>query len=715
MNNPDATENGGVNLKEPTPPNSPGKTMHSRRRASTTEKFKSMFRGSKRSKKGKQKKLDKASSDTELPTNPSPPNLEELYSKVNKKTKIKEKAFITMKNESPLEIAPPLPERDHLVRQKEYYSDPSNVFNSIDIIVESRNKTKRLKTRSERGSGRRSQQEDSFSSSGEEFQDTSSIRKSSKNSKNSKSSFTDVTEDRATPAILSLPPPPSRPPSDASGVRTPISQEHKLSSPRPIKKSSKKYSKHSPIVHDAHFDFKPIINGNSVLLPERQITILKLKTNSSSDYTEEEPASPPTRDGVSLSHPKKRLSVGSPPASTKDLDNSFLFPDKEVSAHSLPIKGSNMDPIYQSKADNSKQTTLKVVTKVVSEVGTSMQPYVNVPQLVKTEEVEYRMNLSPESLNSNSPEGRQGVLQDRASQTDSPTSILTDLSISREGDLPPRPRKPPSLMQQNCQFKQTKLKSSLKRKTDNNSISSTCSSTGFEDFDPNQSERPNLKVNFGGTTEILITPNSTAKNVPDNRYTYKTPNAAHKEGLHGYLDFTVPYGGYAQHIHFSSDPHIGKRIAPQPVYYPSSLHVPSMVPNPYDYEGQVTYLDEAFEHNQVHPVYSNSGYREPLAIQYDYNGGIPVYPAAHPFMSYSTDPNMRELRSGAYSGYSMQSYQQNSPMKVGYKPSRPAPAPPRNPPNSRYQALRNANQVPIAVNNNNNHNIKIATNQETSV
>ena len=707
--NPDFTLYNGEDSKDSSPTaNSPKHLKQRRRSSSAADKFKSIFKY-KKNKRGKDK-LDilKASSDTELPVNPSPPNLDALYSKINRNTKLRKAAHAIMVTRSPLDLgADYIPEQQFDDRPQACHSEPTNLINNVDVGL--RGKTKRLRTRSERGCGRRSHPE--VSSSDEEINDNTSPRKSS--IKENEDKYTEASEDKTSPMFL-FPPPPSHSPSDLSELQSPkiFKLPNKLSSPTPKKKTNK-YTKQSPIVHDAQFEFQTSID-NSVLLPEHEITILKLKTNSSSDSATEEVPSPPTREIATLVHPKKRLSVGSPPVSAKDLDVSFLFPEKDTLTNSLPIRSVMDTQIH------SQQTAPRVVTKVVSEVGKSKQPYVNLPQLIKSSErnglpVNGGKPKLIEKLNSFSSDNTQRAMFEKFAQTDSPPSLQLISNLTQGMDIdelvPPRPAKPPKQLPQRPQpFKKSTLKSNLKQPQLYNSVSSTASSNALskdsQEVESISSVRPKgLKVNFGGTTEIPVTPNTNSKKMVDNSYNYsygQPNNSNYHQGFNSFLEFSMPYGNFPpQHAHFASDPHFRQVMVPTPIYYPSSLHVPSMsmLPNAYDSLIHDSFQEDLISYPQVKPTYSTDRHDQYPAA-FGYNSSIPYYMSPPPFASYSTDPNIKELRSSAYSAYSGECYQSHSFKTNALKPSRPAPAPPRNPPNTKLRMLQESKRVAIIPNAN---------------
>ena len=633
--------------------------------------------------------IPKACSDTELPTNPSPPNLDELYSKINRNTKLRRAAHAIMTTRSPLDLEDCTPDHD---RPQMCYSEPTNMINSVDAGV--RGKTKRLRTRSDRGCGSRIQPE--VTSSDEEFNDNSSPRKQNEDNK--------ASESKISPMFL-FPPPPSRSPSELSELQSPkiFKLPNKLSSPI-LKNIKNKYTKESPIVHNPQFEFQTSIDNSSVLLPEHEITILKLKTNSNSDSATEEVASPPTREGTTLIHPKKRLSVGSPPVSAKSLETSFPFPEKDTLSNSLPIRSVMDTQIY------SQQAKPRVVTKVVSEVGKSKQPYVNLPQLVKSGESnglppvnggkpKMREKLDIINYDNNTQKGKLETFP----QTDSPISLHLIPILTQGMDIdqlvPPRPAKPPKQLPQRPQsFK----KSNLKQPQQYNSISSTASSNALskdsQEVDLSISGRPRgLKVNFGGTTEIPITP-STNNKIPDNNYNYGHPNNSHyHQGFNSYVEFSMPYGNFPpQHAHFASDPQFRQMsMVPTPIYYPSSLHVPSMsmMSNAYDSLMHDSFQEDLNRYPQVKSAYTMERNSQ-LPGAFGNNSSIPYYMSPPPFASYSTDPNIKELRSSAYFPYSGEYYQSQSFKTNAFKPSRPAPAPPKNPPNTKLRMLQES-RVPI--------------------
>ncbi|KAI6646678.1 hypothetical protein LOD99_12799 [Oopsacas minuta] len=688
--NPDFTLFNGEESKNSTPTSNSPKHLKARRKSSNAaDKFKSIFKYKKNNKKDKGKGEEKACSDTEL-RNPSPPNLEELYSKINRKTKLRKSLQFEMRIDSPD------PENRFEVKPYMCHSDPTYHFNSVDGGIALRGKTKRLKTRSERGSGRRSQPDES--SSEDESKPVPQIPK--------KLSITTPTELTGPHPVFLFPPPPSRSPSDLSEMspRIKASPMH-LTLTSPKVKPRNTFTKQSPsIVNNPQFEFQTSID-NSILLPEHEITTIKLKTNSSSGSETDEMTSPPTRDDVTLVHPKKRLSVSSPPSSARDLETSFLFSDKDTLTTSLPIKQSEQKkpppvPPYP-------QALPKVVTKKVSGVNKSKQPYVNLPQLVRTSEVlpnggRTKFREATESVSSDNTQVNPPEI---SSHTDSPQSVKININLKQtDKQLPPRPAKPPTLPPKSPN--KSTLKSNLKQPQFYNSISSTASSNGLstskdsQDLDSNCSSRPRgLKVNFGGTTEIPITPNTNAKKRPDsNNYTYGYPNSnnASYQGFNSYVEFSVPYGSLPQHGHFPSDPHFRQVMVPAPFYYPSSVHIPSMsmMPTSFDNLMNESLPREIAEYNHSHtPSYEYpEQYNAPFV---GYNSAIPYYTSPPPFTSYSTDPNINELRSRAYSAYSGEYYQSHSLKTKPYKPSRPAPAPPKTPPNSKVRAvpITNINKV----------------------
>ena len=581
------------------------------------------------------------------------------------------------------------------------HSEPTNMINSVDAGL--RGKTKRLRTRSERGCGRIKPE---VSSSDEEFNDNSSPRKSSLNND------IGASENKTSPVFL-FPPPPSRSPSDFGELQSPknFKLPNKLSSPIPKKKASK-YSKETPVVHDPKFEFQTSIDNSSVLLPEHEITILKLKTNSSSDSVTEELPSPPTKEGAALAHPKKRLSVSSPPVSAKDLETSFLFPEKNALTSSLPITSVMDTQICPPKPKP------RVVTKVISEVGKSKQPYVNLPQLIKSSGsngfgfvTEGKSKVKEMVTSFSSDSITQRAKSDRLTQTDTQFNPKPIPNVRKEKELeeivPPRPAKPPKQLPQRPEpSKRTSLKSNLKQPQYYNSISSTASSNALskdsQEVELSTSVRPRgLKVNFGGTTEIPIAPD-TNNNLTENSYDYGNPkpnNSHYHQGFNSFVEFSMPYGNFhPQHTHFASDPQFRQVMVPNQIYYPSSLHVPSMsmIPNAYENLVHDSFQEELNSYPQGKPTYTLDRHGQ-LPGAFGYNSSIPYYMSPPPFASYSTDPNINELRSSAYSAYSGEYYQSHSFKANAMKPSRPAPAPPppKNPPNTKLRMLQESRQVPI--------------------
>ena len=679
--NPDFTLYNGQDSKNSTPLSESPKRLKQRRRSSSAaDKFKSIFKHRK-NKTGKAKENEKACSDTEI-RNPSPPNLEELYSKINRKSKLRKSIQVEMRIDSP---ANSLDVED---KPSVCHSDPTFLFNSVDAGASVRGKMKRLKTRSERGSGRRSQP------------DATSSDEDSVNPR--RSNLDTPTESTGPRPMLLFPPPPSRSPSDVSEVHSPRVRAsfNNLPSPTPKEKQRNKYIKQSPsIVNTPQFEFQTSID-NSALLPEPEITILKLKTNSSTDSVAEEMPSPPTREDIILVHPKKRLSVGSPPSSAKDLEESFLFPDTDTMTASLPIRPK--DPMHVPPVPPHPYTKHKVVTKVVSGVGKSKQPYVNLPQLVKTAEEngllpEGSRNRFREATESASSDNTTTLPHNQSPEGERPHGVqIRNRPLKQETQPPPRPAKPPTLPSQ--PFKKSTLKSNLKQPIFYNSISSTGSSNCLredsQDLDSNYSNRSRgLKVNFGDTVEIPITPNVNNKKRTDaNNYTYRYPqnNNTNYQGFNSYVEFSMPYGGFPQHGHFPSDPHFRQVMVPSPFYYPSSMHVPSMsmIPPSYDQGERVEFDSRSYDFkdqfNRRTPSYDFQELLNGPFVSHN-NNNTPFYAAPPPFSSYSTDPNVNELRSRAYSAYSGECYQSHSFKSKPYKHSRPAPAPPKTPPNSKIR------------------------------
>ena len=687
--NPDFTLYNGQDRKNSNPiPVSP-KRLKQRRNSSTADKFKSIFKHRK-NKTGKAKEVEKACSDTEI-RNPSPPNLDELYSKINRKSKLRKSVQVEMRI-----VDSPENSIDKSIEDKPYvcHSDPTFLFHSVDVGASARGKMKRLKTRSERGSGRRSQQE--ASSSDEENTVNPRI-----------SNLGTPTESTGPRPMLLFPPPPSRSPSDVSEVHSPRVKSSFNSLPSsPKAKPRNKYTRQSPsIVNGPQFDFQTSID-NSALLPEPEITIVKLKTNSSTDSVTEEILSPPTRDDFALVHPKKRLSVGSPPSSAKDLEESFLFPDTDTITASLPIRPK--EPMLVPPIPPHPYTKHKVVTKVVSGVGKYKQPYVNLPQLVKTAEgngllPEGSRNKFREATESASSENTPTLPQDQSPEGEKPHGVqIHNHPVKQEIQPPPRPAKPPTLPNQ--PFKKTTLKSNLKQPIFYNSVSSTGSSNYLSkdshELESNCSSRSKgLKVNFGDIVEIPITPNvkNNERTDPNNcTYRYPQNNNTRYQGYNSYVEFSIPYGGFPQHGHFASDPHLRQVMVPAPFYYPSSMHVPSlsMIPPSYDSLANGSFQGERVEFDSRSYDFKDQFNRRIPSYDFQdqfngpyvsYNSNTPFYTAPPPFSSYSTDPNINELRSRAYSAYSGESYQSHSFKSKPYKHSRPAPAPPKTPPNSKIR------------------------------
>ena len=688
--NPDFTLYNGQDPRNSIPqPESPKRFKQRRRSSFTADKFKSIFKH-KKNKTGKAKDVEKACSDTEI-RNPSPPNLDELYSKINRKSKLRKSIQVEMR------IGSPENSLEKSIEDKPYvcHSDPTFLFNSVDTGALLRGKMKRLKTRSERGSGRRSQQDG-----------TSSDEENVVNPRSS--NLGTPTESTGPRPMLLFPPPPSRSPSDVSEVHSPKRSSFNNLPSSPKVKQRIKYTKQSPsIVNSPQFEFQTSID-NSTLLPEPEITIVKLKTNSSTDSATEEMLSPPTRDDVILVHPKKRLSVGSPPSSAKDLEESFLFPDTDTLTASLPIRPK--EPMHAPPIPPHPHTKHKVVTKVVSGVSKSKQPYVNLPQLVKTAKGN---ELLPEGTRSRFREATES-----ASSENTPTQPLDQSPEGeRQHDVqihnhpvkqvtqpPPRPAKPPALPGQ--PFKKSTLKSNLKQPIFYNSISSTGSSNYLgkdsHELESNSTSRSRgLKVNFGDIVEIPITPNlNINKRTDPNNYTYRYPqnnnNNTRYHGHNSYVEFSMPYGGFPQHGHFSSDPHLRQVMVPGAFYYPSSMHVPSMsvLPPSFDslpsdsFQGERVEFDSRsydFKDQFNRRIPSNDFQDQFNGPFVSYNIDTPFYTAPPPFSSYSTDPNINELRSRAYSAYSGEYHQSHSFKSKPYKHSRPAPAPPKTPPNSKIR------------------------------
>lgn len=654
-----------------------------RKRVSTREKIKSIFKRSFKERKEKKEQNIRASSDTEMLERV---DFESMYAQIEKHPQFQKQMLTSELIQSQLS---PETQNKSLKNTQEYHSDPLNTQHNIQI-TEKRRTRKKLLTRAQRSINSSKHAAATSSSSGEEKESSSTSRASRKQKspptlakRNFNEGSLQELFDKEHPC-LDFPSPPAY----QSFVKSQLEKSENASPPQSMKLPKIQDNTSTPVKSSAKDTIVEAHNEPMLFSQEPKITIMKLKTHSSESENPELVSSTMSKPMEEMYHPKKIHSVGSSPSPIKICENNFIFDVSKV-----PF-------IIQPKDDAAFMTQGIHYNVATKKTPSERQPYVNMVQVVNSNNhaskiVTNKINIH-ESRVISAPENINNIHKDKCQvdvvMTKTPSNIHAKEMMTDENKrIPLRPVKPPPLTPLHIESEtkiqnneeQTKgnlkLKSSLKSvklkdeslsPLDNITLINTANNSNSK---KNKESSPNLKhsqrVNFGKTTEIPITPTL----LPDNSeksFTMPRQNEmryrAYNEEQYGY----PPVDQYYWHSRHASDSLMYERGYQAPTMYhsvpPTSMHSPNMmVPHDSEYGPYCNpYYQEEMQYNK---------FQQPYGSHLDYS----MVP--HPYTQFYPQPPQMMPYQHNYV-YRPQQYNEmlrySTPSASTFRPNRPAPAPP---------------------------------------